>query len=158
MSNLQVGVVDKPTAPGDKALHFVGSVVPAMTGGGYAGGGLSFDICATAEAYTGISFSVTGSTGGCALELQLQTYSTKPVANNGGCQGGTCSSASKGNLTVPGTVTVSFSDLTGAAPVPFSSKELVGIQWQLTIPEGAPGAPQMPCSVDLYVDDVTFVK
>jgi len=157
MSTLQVSVVDKPTAAGDKALHFVGNVVPAMTGGGYAGGGLSFDICATAAAYTGISFSVSGSTGGCALELQLQTYSTKPIANNGGCQSG-CSSASKGNLTVPGTVTVSFSDLTGAAPTAFSSTELVGIQWQLTIPEGAPGAPQMPCPVDLYFDDVTFVK
>jgi hypothetical protein len=156
-STLQVAVAAKPGATGDNALHFSGTVVPAMTGGGYAGGGLSFDVCATAAAYTGIGFTVSGSTGGCALELQLQTYSTKPATNGGGCQTG-CVSAGKTNLTVPGPVTVSFSDLSAAGPGPFSAAELVGIQWQLTIPPGVAGAPQAPCTVDMYVDDVTFGK
>jgi hypothetical protein len=157
MSTLQVAVAAKPGATGDNALHFSGTVVPAMTGGGYAGGGLSFDVCATAAAYTGIGFTVSGSTGGCALELQLQTYSTKPATNGGGCQTG-CASAGKTNLAVPGPVTVSFSDLSAAGPGSFSAAELVGIQWQLTIPAGVAGAPQAPCTVDMYVDDVTFVK
>jgi hypothetical protein len=154
-STLQVAVAPKTT--GDNALHFSGTVVPAMTGGGYAGGGLSFDVCATAAAYTGIGFTVSGLTGGCALELQLQTFSTKPANNGGGCQTG-CVSAGKTNLAVPGPVTVNFSDLSAAGPGPFSAAELVGIQWQLTIPPGVAGAPQAPCTVDMYVDDVTFVK
>jgi hypothetical protein len=142
------------------ALHITGIVKPATMNGGYAGAGLSFKVCATAAAYSGIQFTVGGSTGGCALELQLQTYSTKQ-GNGGGCSTG-CGFAAKTNLVVPGPVSIAFADLAkGAAEgaaVTFNPAELVGIQFQFTIPPGVGAAPQTDCPVDLTVDDITFTK
>jgi hypothetical protein len=143
------------------ALHLTGSVNPAMMNGGYAGAGLSFKVCATAAAYKGIQFAMAGSTGGCALELQLQTYGTKQ-GNGGGCSP-ECAFSSKTNLSpVEGQVLVAFSDLSkgkaSGAAVDFNPAELVGIQFQLTIPPGAAGGPQTACAVDLTIDDITLTK
>ena len=142
------------------AFHLTGTVMPATptTSDGYIGGGLQFDSCATAASFTGIQFDVAGSTGGCLLEVQLQTYADRPATQSpsGGCASA-CSSPVKRNLATSGTVTAMFGDLTGGAPSPFSAAELVQIQWQLTIPPGVDGGIQTPCTVDMTFDNVKFV-
>jgi len=122
------------------------------------GGGLQFDQCATAASFAGIQFDIAGSTGGCALELQLQTYADRPATASpaGGCASG-CTSPVKVNLATSGTVAVMFSDLTGGTPSPFSAAQLVQIQWQFTIPPGVDGGIQTPCSVNMTFDNITFI-
>ena len=103
-------------------------------------GGLYFDLCTSAQAYTGVQFTIAGDKGTCALELQVQTNSDKPVDTMG--RKGTCSTGcvtpSAKALVVTGTapqpISVPFSSLMGGAPNPFDLHEIVGLQWQLTSP------------------------
>ncbi|MES1171979.1 MAG: hypothetical protein ABUL77_01975 [Bacteroidota bacterium] len=142
------------TAAIDLAAHsfrLMGSVM------GYAGGGLYFDLCTDASAYSGVRFTIAGDLGMCALELQVQTNSDKMVETNG--MKGTCSTGcsfpSAKNLQTmitgagPQTITVPFSAFTGGAPVAFSNKEVVGLQWQLT--------SMTSCSPNVTIDNVVWV-
>jgi hypothetical protein len=134
----------------DPALnfHMVGNVM------GYAGGGLYFDVCTSARAYTGLQFTIAGDKGTCALELQVQTNSDKLVDTQG--RKGTCSTGcvypSVKALVVTGTaaqtISVPFSSLTGGAPIPFDLHEIVGLQWQLTSPTS--------CTADITIDDIAW--
>jgi hypothetical protein len=139
------------------SLHFTGDVKP----GGYAGGGMSFDNCANVSAYTGISFKIAGSIGTCALELQTQIFSDKSTSTGGACASG-CGFPVKRNVAIPTstqtTVTVRFSDLTGGTPNTFRAMELVGLQWQVTVPPGADGGAQVACPIDYTIDDVTLIN
>lgn len=140
-------------------LHFrlTGTAVPGV-GDGFVGGGLSFDTCADAAATSGLSFTVKGTTGGCALELQIQTLSDKPTALGGTCVSG-CTFATMTKLATAGTIVIPFSGMAGAAPIVFSPAEIVGVQWQLTVPAPATsGGAQSPCSYDLTFDDLKFVR
>ncbi len=139
-------------------LSFAGTV----RAGGYAGIGLSFDSCVDATAYTGIQFTMAGNTGGCALQLQVQTYSQQPTSNRGGCTANCYKFPAKQSLTV-GTapITVRFAELTGGMPTDAAAikREMVGLQWQLTVPAPTTDAgTQMDCTgVALTLDDVSFV-
>jgi hypothetical protein len=129
-------------------MHHTATVVA----GSYAGAGLSFDICATAAAYNAVQFSITGSLVGCALEFQVQTYSDKSTNLGGGCVAASCSFPVRSNLSInPSPVTIPFLGLIGGAPKPFNATEIVGLQWQVTVPG------QGPCAVDLRVDNIKFL-
>jgi hypothetical protein len=143
-------------------LHFVGTVNPVADGGtnmGYAGGGLQFLACANVASFTGLRFTVSGSNA-CALELQFPNFAQRPTDQNppGGCDrtAGSCFNyAKKTGLTVTATastVTVMFSELSPT----LATGELVGLQWQATVPPGVDGGAQTPCAVDFHVDNVEF--
>jgi hypothetical protein len=131
-------------------FHMVGDVM------GYAGGGLYFDVCTSAPAFTGVQFTIVGDKGTCALELQVQTNSDKAVDTSG--KKGTCATGcvtpSAKALVVTGTapqpITVPFSALMGGAPNPFDLHEIVGLQWQLTSPT--------TCTADITIDNIVWTN
>src|SRR4029434_7017928 len=113
--------------------------------GSYGGGGLAFESCLDATAFTGVQFTVAVSSGsrtGCTYRLQLQTLEQRPVTQNppGLCDSSTGVSCynfpAARNLAAPSTdpanptlVSVPFSDFsTSVMPAP---AQLAGLQWQL---------------------------
>jgi hypothetical protein len=135
------------------------NVVATVQPGGYAGFGLVFDQCATFAAYTGVRFSMQGTTGGCALELQVQTFDQRPRDQTppGGCDraaGASCNNYPVAqNLPPPpdatdwSTIDVPFTSLTGWSTAAVS--QIVGLQWQLTVPPGMPA-----CAANFRIDDI----
>jgi hypothetical protein len=138
------------TTPG---LHLVGSVSST----GYAGGGLTFLSCVTAETFTKISFDVYGSAGSCAIELQLQTFDQRPNTADppGSCNpSGTCYTFPRKSQVVslstavaaPGTtVSTTLSSLTNWSAA--EGAQIVGVQWQFT----------GTCSIDATFTNIKFV-
>jgi hypothetical protein len=132
-------------------MRFMATVQP----GGYAGMGLVFDACVDVSRFNAARFTISGTLGGCALELQIQTYSERPStdAPAGGCTATPCYEfPRRSGLAAPGAtpMTVSFTLLSPWTAA--TAAEVVGIQWQATVPTGA-GA----CTVDLRLDDIAFV-
>jgi hypothetical protein len=138
--------------------------------GGYAGGGIAFDRCVNASAFSALRFSAWitgGNIAGCNYRVMLQTFEQRPSSQvpPGGCdQGldGCFRFPSSPNLVlapIPAPTTVLFSDFTTSAthanPVP---GELVGLQWQLEsgLP-AADGGLQPGCTVEIRIDDIDFV-
>jgi hypothetical protein len=130
--------------------------------GSYGGGGLAFESCLDASAFTGIQFSVAvsaGSLAGCTYQLQLQTFEQRPTSQSppGGCDMSTTSCygfPAAANLPAPSTdpanptlVVVPFSRFSASVmPAP---KQLVGLQWQVNASTG--------CTVELRIDDIDFI-
>jgi hypothetical protein len=129
----------------------------------YTGIGMSFDQCVNAPTFTGVSFTLTGSLGGCKLEFQLQTLEEQATANNGLCN--TCVDTcylfpvapitATLDATTPVSVSIPFSSLenTGmpATAADFTA-EMLGFQWQLTSMGSA-------CTgVSVAISDVAFTQ
>lgn len=144
-------------------LHFTGSVVS----GDYAGGGVSFENCATVAAFTKVSFAISGSLSGtgassCALELQIQTFEQRPTTATppGSCDAsaGSCYGfPSYAKIAVPSStstvVTTSLADFSGWKDE--LAKQVMGLQWQVTMAP-ASGTDSTTCEVDFSVDDIKF--
>jgi hypothetical protein len=138
--------------------------------GGYAGGGISFDRCINASAFNALRFSAwiaSGDLTGCNFKSQLQTFEQRPTTQSppGSCDpdAGSCYNFPTSIVTLgstPQTFTIKFSDfttgVTHANPVP---GELVGLQWQIeSAPPADPdGGSQLSCSVEIRIDDISFV-
>ena len=138
--------------------------------GGYAGGGISFDRCINASSFNALRFSAwiaSGDLTGCNFKSQLQTFEQRPTTQSppGSCDpdAGSCYNFPTSLVTLgmtPQTFTIKFSDyttgVTHANPVP---GELVGLQWQIeSAPPADPdGGVQLSCSVELRIDDISFV-
>jgi hypothetical protein len=149
-----------------KDLHLVGSV----NAGDYAGGGVSFYACATAASYTKVSFTLSGSFAGtateCDLELQIQTFAQRPSTQTppGGCDSsaGSCYGyPTKSKIGTPSstasTITLTLADFTKWSTA--NAKQVVGLQWQVTVPTGTVGtgdAASSSCTVDITVGDIKF--
>jgi len=148
-----------------KNLHLVGTI----NAGDYAGGGLSFYACATADKYTKVSFSLTGSFGGtasaCDLELQVQTFDQRPTTQTppGGCDSsaGSCYGYPvKTKIGTPSstatTITLTLADFSKWSSA--NAKQIVGLQWQVTVPTASTtGDAALPaCTADFRIDDVKF--
>jgi len=143
-------------------LDFMAMVLP----NGYAGFGMAFDSCADVSAFTGVKFMLSGSTGGCDLQLQLQTLEQRPTDQSppGTCDAsmGSCFNfPAKTMLTLPASATdpavpetIMFTDMVNWDPAK-SPTEIVGLQWQLTAP-GTGDAATNGCMVDMRIDDVAF--
>jgi len=158
---------------GNGAMDSNGVTVDAVDGslklqitasaGSYGGGGLAFESCLNASAFTGVQFSIaisSGSLDGCTYQLQLQTFEQRPNTQSppGGCDPNTTSCYSfpaARNLPAPSTdptkptlVTIPFSAFTASVmPAP---NQLVGLQWQINSSSGA-------CTVELRIDDIDFI-
>jgi len=134
-----------------------------VASGDYVGIGMTFDQCVNAPSFTGVSFTVTGSTGGCTLVFDLQTLDEQATSNSGLCD--TCTATcylfptTTLNVTLspttPTPVTVLFSALenTGMpATAADFTQEMIGLQWQLQA--GSSGACD---GASLAITDVAFM-
>lgn len=138
-----------------------------IAAGDYAGGGLSFSQCVNTTAYSGVTFTLGGTAGGCDVFFQAQTFEEQGASNGGGCpSGGSCYSFPQlkvvsGPAEPTGQpITVHFSDLMGGAPDAAAAiaMQLVGLQFQLQSSTPVADAAQTGCSgVTLTIDNVAFV-
>jgi hypothetical protein len=143
------------------AFTFSGQVVVPGSDPSYAGGGMHFDSCVNTTTYTGVQFTLTGTSGGCALYFDLETYSQQAIGERGGCAS-YCYQFPRMAVSPRSTpITVLFSALAGTG-IPTSAaamaSEIMGMRWQLELAPGQGDAGQMDCTYNLTVDDVKFVK
>jgi hypothetical protein len=144
----------------DPNFEIKGTVVASDYGFGL----LSFDKCVNTHTYTGVQFTVGGTTGGCDLYFLLQTFDQQGASNRGGCTGTSCYAFPRKKIDLSGTaatpVTVYFSELanTGMPATADAMKtQIVGFQWQLQSPPPADGGTQIDCTgIDLTFDNVGF--
>ena len=140
-------------------LVLSGSVVA----GDYAGGGLSFDECVNASAYTGVQFTLGGTTGGCDLIFNVQTFDEKPPGTNqvGGCASNCYVFPNVKLTSTSGPITVPFSTLTGGQLIVATAlqNEVVGLQWQFQSPAPVGDGGQPGCTgINLTITNVSFVQ
>ena len=143
----------------ERTLHATGSVAP----GDYAGTGLSFAACATVADFTQVQFTISGSIGDCALELQLKTFDQTPTTGDppGGCD----SSADCYGYPALKQIVVPTSTATEVVKplMDFTSwseanaKQLVGLQWQVTKAPATDPDAGTSCDVDIQLDDIKFL-
>jgi hypothetical protein len=156
------GVLNIGTAAG---TGVTGGMIAA---GDYAGGGLSFSQCVNTTTYTGVTFTLSGTAGGCDVYFQAQTFDEQGASNGGGCPS-TASCYSFPQLKVvsapadpTGTaITVKFTDLMGGEPDAGAAiaMQLVGLQFQLQSTSPVGDAAQTGCSnVELTIDNVAFTE
>jgi hypothetical protein len=141
------------------------TVGPGNVGvGDYAGGGMAFDAddCVNTSTWTGVEFTLGGTSAGCDVFFQLQTYVDKAITNGGGCDAG-CNTFPQVKVAI-GTdpITVHFSDLSAGgksdAGIPIAM-QIVGLQWQMQSAAGPDGGVQQACTgAELTVDNVSFVS
>ncbi|HET6149432.1 MAG TPA: hypothetical protein VFH68_17990 [Polyangia bacterium] len=145
------------TMAANPALSIRGDVVSAD----YAGIGMAFGQCVNTTAYSGLSFTLAGTTAGCDLFLQLRTQSQLPVSSNGACVAN-CFQFPTINLAVgAGPNTVTFAALAGSglpATADAMRAEIRGLQFQFQSPAPVNGGAQPSClGINLTLDDVRFV-
>jgi hypothetical protein len=135
-----------------------------VSAGQYAGGGISFDSCVDATAFTSVQFTAAitmGSLTGCTWQVQVQTQDQRPsTATNPG--GGTCATncnrfpayaIAAAPPATPMTFTAPFSGFTNPAGSTIATRtQIVGLQWQLNS-SGGTGT----CTVELRIDDIKFI-
>ena len=145
--------------------RFTGTVIA----GDYAGAGMQFEACTDVSSFTGIQFTLLGSTGGCELELQFATYDQRPTSQGsypGSCDtdaGTSCYAypsakalATPVDTTTQTTVTVHFADVPNWSDA--NAKQVVGLQWQATNPTLTdPDAGVVECMIDIRIDDIKFI-
>jgi hypothetical protein len=142
----------------------------SMTGtvSNYTGFGFFLNQCIDASAYTGISFTISGSVGTEGkLMLQAKTNSTTPISAT--TKHGACVAADPNNtyadcwdptawVTVPATaatVTVLWGEFTGGKPAAtVNPAEILGFQWSFNWA----GATGVAYAANVTIDDVTFVQ
>jgi hypothetical protein len=127
----------------------------------WAGGGVIFESCVNAAAFTSVQFTATlvsGSLSGCTWQVQLQTQDQR-ASTDTDPSGGTCTSNCyaypAAGLAAPGaggtTYTKAFTQFNdpSASQIPMET-QVVGVQWQVT------AASSQGCSAELRIDDVSF--
>jgi hypothetical protein len=103
-----------------------------------------------------------GTTGGCDLIFNVQTFDEKPPGTNqvGGCTSN-CYVFPNAKLTsTSGAMTVSFSTLTGGQLIVATAlqNEMVGLQWQFQSPAPIGDGGQPGCDgINLTITNVSFV-
>ena len=150
------------------ALHVTGTY-PASTTAvqQYVGWGIYFDNCIDATAYSGISFTMTGSFGTCdMLAIGAQFPQDQPVSATGH---GTCTGTACYGPGAPHTVTstsVTFAAMVGGSPVatvtPEAKSRVTGVNFGFHSPTAAAGdasgdASAGGCTVDFTVDNIAFL-
>jgi hypothetical protein len=134
-----------------------------ITATGYVGVVFWFGPCVDASAFTGITFSVGGTTGGAVMKAQIQTHEDYPVdvANSkGGCSFTNCDqrftecAGPTYQLVVPVTpepVDLPWSSFAGGTPTPeVTPAGLVGLQYQLECQSDT------ACTFDITLGSVTL--
>jgi len=130
----------------------------------YAGGGLTFDSCVNASAFTSVQFNATitaGSLTGCVWQVQLQTQDQR-ASTATSPSGGTCASncyryPTVATLATPATAGTTYTEAFTAFSNPASSTistktQVVGVQWQVNSSSAGTGT----CTVELRIDSIKF--
>lgn len=158
-----------PASPGstvsDKVeagvFTFSGEMASSGSAGTYAGGGMHFDSCVNTTRFGGVEYTLTGSSGGCPIYFDLQTYAQQTLRERGGCASYCYQFPRKTVLPSPSPITVRFSELEGTG-IPSTAAamaaEIMGMRWQVESPSGQTDGGPGQCSFNLRVDDVRFVK
>lgn len=143
-----------------KSFNLTGSVMA----GDYGGAGLSFGVCATVTSFSQIQFTLSGSSPGCDLELQIKTFDQQPVTQSpaGGClqdaSAGCYNFPVKKRVAVPSpeaaTVTASLSDFTNWSAA--NAGQVVGLQWQWTSNAELDPDAGKGCPIDVKITDIKF--
>jgi hypothetical protein len=134
-----------------------------VAAGGYAGGGLTFDSCVNAAAFTNVVFSAaiaSGTLTGCSWQVQVQTQDQK-ASTDTSPSGGTCASncyryPAVTGLAAPMASGTTYTELFSAFNNPAGSTtptrtQLVGIQWQVNSAAGTG-----TCTGELRFDNIKF--
>jgi len=144
----------------NQALHVTG----AVTAADYGGAGLSFQVCTTVESFTHVQFTLSGSSPGCDLELQIKTFDQQPKQQTppGGCDQNYESCYNfpvKRQIAVPTAqptvITTPLAEVT-----PWSAKnaaQVVGLQWQFTGTHVGPDAGAA-CPIDVRITGIRFLR
>ena len=150
-------------------LQIAGGFVPPIAAGNdYQGAGLFYGSseCLDATGMTGVEFDFSGTLGGCALALGIgfSGDSSTTDGTRAGCTApaGMCYppsadvTAAAGSATAASpTIEVPFASLGGGSPIStVDPSTIVGVQWQLTSPSGAPDGGA--CSASFTVSNVKF--
>lgn len=145
-----------------KSLHITGSV----TSGDYGGTGISFGVCTTVKSFSQVQFTLSGSSPGCDLELQLKTFNQTPTTGNpaGGC----LQDAAEGCYNYPvvkkvavptsdtQTVTANLADFSSWSDE--NAGQIIGIQWQWTGNSELDPDSGVGCPIDATISNVKFVQ
>ena len=158
---LTVPTVD--TSGGNLAITLATGAPSTMYPFAYVG--LPFNSCADASAYTGVTFTASGTLNtGCTIQFSVVDKEHSTVANTGTCNPTTSTGcyASAKIFTLPSTptpVTIKFTDQTGggsgdnATAAAVDPTEILNVQWQLNVPTGdASGG----CTGNVVIDDISF--
>jgi glucuronoarabinoxylan endo-1,4-beta-xylanase len=145
-------------------LHGTGSV----TQGDYGGIGLSFSVCATVTSFSQIQFTVSGSSPGCDMELQIKTFDQQPSTQTppGGCDptnpNGCYNFPVVKKVAVPSatptTVTTPLTSFSSWSAT--NAAQVVGLQWQFTgtnISSDAGADAVVGCPIDVAVTGIKFL-
>jgi hypothetical protein len=130
----------------------------------YAGAVFWFGPCIDASAFGGLSFTLGGTMGGAALNVQVQTsenYPADPANTKGECVFSDCAtrwSDCKGPDTIvtvpeaPDLVTLTWDAFTAGSPhAALNPEGLVGLQFQLECQ-----SQEGPCEVDITLGEVNL--
>jgi hypothetical protein len=138
-----------------------------VSAGQYAGGGIIFDSCVNASAFTSLQFSASvtaGSLTGCTWQVQIQTQDQRP-SNDTNPSGGTCNPdagtcyryPAVASLTAPTATAMTYTETFATFNNPSSSTipmstQVSGIQWQVNSGSSGSGT----CTVELRIDNIKF--
>jgi len=155
--------IGRPATSIDGALHITEDW-PATSSPQYVGVFMYFQQCIDASAFSGVSFSISGSFSGCSMQV-FATDSAHFDATSGAdfATGPAGSYQPQAQLDMsqissdPQTVRVAFSSQLGGSPgTPLDPSTLIGMDWQFTIPPGDPDSGAPSCAAQLTIDDLTF--
>jgi len=137
---------------------------PATSSPQYVGVFMYFQQCIDASAFSGVSFSISGSFSGCSMQV-FATDSAHFDATSGAdfATGPAGSYQPQAQLdmsqvsTTSQTVRVAFASQLGGSPgTPLDPSTLIGMDWQFTIAPADPDAGSSSCVAQLTIDDLTF--
>ena len=135
------------------ALHVVVDPgLPPDVASNYFGFGLYFDSCVDASAFDSIEFRIDGDLGDCSIAFAATSSENVSSADDprGACTLESCFPPAA-PVASSGLVRVRFAELVGGSPGIIDPASLIGVQWQMSAPDGG------GCSADFSIDDVTFV-
>ncbi len=139
-----------------EGLHMTGSVAA----NDYGGGGISFNVCATVASFTKVEFTVSGSSPGCDMELQIKTYDQMPTDEGGGCSASSCYAFPvAAQVAVPSSEPTVVSKTLATDFSPWDSTaagQVVGLQWQFT-GTNLDGDAGTTCPIDVTVTKIKFM-
>ena len=140
-----------------KFMRASGKVMP----GDYGGVGISFLSCTTVKSFSKIQFTLSGSSPGCDMQLQIKTFDQTPVSGNpaGGCpEDASCYNyPTKARAAVPldevQTVEIPFADFSRWDDQ--AAGQVIGLQWQWTTNSDVD--PTTGCPIDVKISNIRFV-
>ena len=148
--------------PSAGAVMITGTVQHSSTGDGWAAIGLSMSQgCVDTTQVGGVQFSITGSFGGCTLEVAVITAQDESAAADP-CRG--ACTAGAGACTAPfavipqgqfvnGTASITFG-VGGGSPSPYGTGELIGLQFRFVAPEDSSAG----CTPNATLSGVMFLN